>query len=96
MGSIDKTKCGPITNIEGSASHVVNQIANKLSKEHDVPIVHIESELIDAWRWHLYHQSAGLWDCSHFCCDNEVWDIFHHGLVTAEEMHLDNEAEDIY
>ena len=67
-----------------------------LSKEYDVPIVHLESELIDGWRWHLYHTAAGLWDCSHFCQDNEVWDIFHHGLVTAEETHLDNEAEDIF
>ena len=91
---LDTTKCGPITNIEGSGSHAVNQIANMLSKEYDVPIVHIESELIDAWRWHL--KKSDLWDCSHFCQDNEVWDLFHRGLVTAEEMHLLNTAEDIY
>lgn len=78
-----KKQCGPIDYKE-SPSHKANMMADGLSKKYQVPIVHVESILRDAWRWHVHLNSEGFTDCTHFCQDNEVWDIFHSALIAAK------------
>jgi len=47
----------------------------KLSETHGVPVIRVFDEFVEAHRWH-----PGF-DCTHYCQDNMLWDIFHKKVV---------------
>jgi len=49
----------------------------KLSETHGVPVIRVMDEFVEAHRWH----SDGIGDCTHYCQDNMLWDIFHKKVV---------------
>ena len=48
-----------------------------LSETHGVPVIRVMDEFVEAHRWH----SDGKGDCTHYCQDNMVWDIFHRKVL---------------
>mmetsp|Transcript_1072 Transcript_1072/g.1163 ORF Transcript_1072/g.1163 Transcript_1072/m.1163 type:complete len:423 (+) Transcript_1072:287-1555(+) len=48
-----------------------------LSETHGVPVIRVMDEFVEAHRWH----SNGISDCTHYCQDDMLWDIFHRKVL---------------
>lgn len=47
------------------------------SHYNDVGVVHVEHFTRNAWKWHETHPL----DCTHWCHDDELWDLVHESLI---------------
>ena len=83
-----RTSCGPflpgIYPIRFNPNSYVDDIAMTYN---NLGIVRVESFARSAWKWHVKD------DCTHFCHDDEFWDLVHESLMNTASEKL---AEDFF
>jgi hypothetical protein len=69
--------CGPFDrNVNPLLFRKSPPLLDEMARSYNIPVVKVQDMLKDAWQWH-----KGASDCTHFCQDNELWDLIHDELI---------------
>ncbi|KAL7468097.1 hypothetical protein ACHAXS_008325 [Conticribra weissflogii] len=77
---LNQQSCGPFLPGIYPVRYNPNSYVDDIAYAHDVGVVKVEYFAKSAWKWHF----PG--DCTHYCHDDEFWDLVHQSFVdTAVE-----------